>query len=373
MTFLIHLIACSGKSESNDLYYDTANSDTSDTISDSDTTDTYDTNSSSNYSHAIVTTADYANGLGALAVIGLETQTVNDNLIQNIHSDALTVVEESLIFQINRLGVDSIRIYEWANWNAPLTEWSTGDNSNPQQVAKCFDTVVTSLFAKDYLAIYNLNGIIQGQIDLSAFVPAGDTDGSPEASSIIRIGNSAYVALQQLDMDGGGPSVQSTGPGMVLEVDCESLSVLNTFEVGPNPRLSAVGNNIIMRTGILGNFDGGIRRLDTQSNELAAYTIYDLDYGVWFSGIAGTTDGQIGVNGFDPVTYESVFLCGDDNGLVEIERSSSSYFSHIINNDQSEFWLSTDQGIRIFDSESCSELTETPIQTTLNPSHVSFY
>ena len=88
------------------------------------------------YSHAIVTTADYANGLGALATIGLDTRNVNDNLIQNIHSDALTVVEESLIFQINRLGVDSIRIYEWEGWSAPLAEWSTGDNSNPQDLTK---------------------------------------------------------------------------------------------------------------------------------------------------------------------------------------------------------------------------------------------
>ena len=39
-----------------------------------------------------------------------------------------------------------------------------------------------------------------------------------------------------------------------------------------------------------------------------------------FSGIAGTTDGQIGINAFDPVTYESVFLCGDATGVVEIER-----------------------------------------------------
>ena len=174
-----------------------------------------------------------------MAHIGLEALSLQDNLVQNIHSDAVAVVEEGLIFQINRLGMDSIRIYEWEGWSAPMTEWSTGDASNPHSVAKCFDKVVTSLYAEDHLAIYSMDGIIQGQIDLSSYIPQGDVDGSPEASSIVHLGNSAYVALQQLDLS-GGPVVLPTGPGVVIEVDCASLSVLNSWEVGPNPDIKAV-------------------------------------------------------------------------------------------------------------------------------------
>ena len=113
-----------------------------------------------------------------------------------------------------------------------------GDASNPHSVAKCFDKVVTSLYAEDHLAIYSMDGIIQGQIDLSSYIPQGDVDSS-EASSIVHLGNSAYVALQQLDLS-GGPVVLPTGPGVVM-IDCGSLSVLNIWEVGPDPDIKAVG------------------------------------------------------------------------------------------------------------------------------------
>ena len=239
-------------------------------------------------------------------------------------------------------------------------------------MAKCFDQVLTSLYAESYLAIYSMEGIIQGQVDLSSYIPAGDLDGSPEAASIVHLGNSAYVALQQLDLT-GGPVALPTGPGLVIEVDCGSFSVLNSWEVGPNPDITAVGNSLLIRTGSYGQFDGGVRHLDTLSNTLSPLYFEDMDYGVWFSGVTGTESGKIAINGFDVNTYESVLLCGDESGVIEIERSDSSYYTHITTSDRDEFWLSTDQGIRIFDSDSCAEITNSPIETSLAPSNVVFY
>ena len=57
---------------------------------------------------------------GAMAHIGLEALSLQDNLVQNIHSDAVAVVEEAH-FSISRLGMDSIRS-GWEGWSAPMTD-----------------------------------------------------------------------------------------------------------------------------------------------------------------------------------------------------------------------------------------------------------
>ena len=334
-----------------------------------DTGDPSTNNENAGLNYALVTGSDYSNGLGALSSVRLGSLNVQDNLVQNLHSDALTVVSDTTIFQINRLGGDSIRIYNWGEWASPIVEWSTGENSNPQSLGLCEETVVTSLYEKDHLALYTRDGIIKGQIDLSNFVSPSDTDGSPEAASIVDMGASIYVALQQLDMFGDyGPS----GPGIVIEVDCNTLDIIDHWEVGPNPDMTPVGTDLLIRTGSYGNFDGGVRRLNTLTKDLSALFFTDSDIEVWISGITGTESGRIALNGFDVNTLESVLFCGDSTGVIEVERSSN-YYTHLTSNTQNEIWLSTDQGIRIFDPDLCTELTESPIQTSLQPTHVSFY
>jgi hypothetical protein len=334
-----------------------------------DTGDPTTPNENAGLSYAIVTGSDYSNGLGALSSIQLDSLHVQDNLVQNLHSDALTVVVDATIFQINRLGGDSIRVYEWGEWASPSAEWSTGENTNPQSLGLCEETVVTSLYKKDHLALYTIDGIIKGQIDLSNFVSPSDTDGSPEAASIVNMGTSLYVALQQLDMFG---DYSPSGPGIVLEVDCDSLSIEDHWEVGPNPDITPIGTDLLIRTGSYGNFDGGVRSLNTLTKELSALFFTDSDIEVWISGITGTETGRIILNGFDVDTFESVLLCGDATGVIEVERSSN-YYTHLTSNVQNEIWLSTDQGIRVFDPDLCTELTESPLQTSLQPTHVSFY
>ena len=141
---------------------------------------------------AVLITSDYQ--VGALATMDLDTRTVTDTLT-TIHSDAAVSSGEDWVFQINRLGMDSIRVYEPGQWAAPLVEFSTGDSSNPHGAVLCNDQLVVSLYAESHLGVFEpLTGIQTNSVDLS---PWADDDGSPEASSMILLGRSALVALQQ--------------------------------------------------------------------------------------------------------------------------------------------------------------------------------
>ena len=76
-------------------------------------------------SYALLTTARFSDGIGSLELVNLETFEIQSNLTQNIHSDALTVIDPedpNTIIQINRLGMDSIRLYEWNEWTVSVLE-----------------------------------------------------------------------------------------------------------------------------------------------------------------------------------------------------------------------------------------------------------
>ena len=65
MNTVLYLLACSGKSEDTASYLDDLPNDTSPPADTNDTTDTNDTNDTGptyGTTHAIITTADYANG-----------------------------------------------------------------------------------------------------------------------------------------------------------------------------------------------------------------------------------------------------------------------------------------------------------------------
>ena len=97
------------------------------------------------------------------------------------------------------------------------------------------------------------------------------------------VSETQYVALQQLDMDSGGPSVQPTGPEVVLRNRLRVAIYLGTaLRLDRTQSLAPVGNKILIKTGILGNFDGGVYEYDTQTNELSEAFFNDADYGVWF-------------------------------------------------------------------------------------------
>ena len=114
--------------------------------------DIFDEEEQGNY--ALLTTARFSDGIGSLELLNLETFEIQSNLTQNIHSDALTVIDPedpNTVIQINRLGMDSIRLYEWNEWSVPQVEWSVGERANPHDAVLCGDDILITMYNRSYM------------------------------------------------------------------------------------------------------------------------------------------------------------------------------------------------------------------------------
>ena len=182
---------------------------------------------------AVATTAaDYS--AGQLALVDWESHSVQDALVPTA-SDVNVAMDSGRLFLIERSVENTVRMYDPADLSAPIVEISTGDSSNPQNAALCGNTIVTSLFATDFLALHDATtGLPTGTVDLSAY---DDGDGSPEAFSIVRAaGDQLLIALNQLDT-GTATWNSADGTGTILQLDCASLAIVDAWETGPNPSL----------------------------------------------------------------------------------------------------------------------------------------
>jgi hypothetical protein len=206
---------------------------------------------------AVATTAaDYS--AGQLALVDWESGAVRDAVLPTA-SDVNVTMDAGRLFVLERSVENTVRMYDPADLSAPIVEISTGDSTNPQSAALCGETIVTSLFATDYLALFDATtGLPSGTVDLSAY---DDGDGSPEAFSIVRAGDQLLVALNQLDT-GTATWNSADGTGTIVQLDCASLSVVDAWETGPNPSLSSWPQDdtkFLLQTGDYFNDDFSIR------------------------------------------------------------------------------------------------------------------
>ena len=175
--------------------------------------------------YALLTTARFSDGIGSLELLNLGTFEIQSNLTQNIHSDALTVIDPedpNTIIQINRLGMDSIRLYVWNEWTVPIVEWSVGERANPHDAVLCGDEILLSMYNRNFIGVYDKDGNLTREIYLSEYVLPEDEDGNPEASSMLRYGDSVFIALNQLNALNAFSTV---GNGRILEYSCSAQEI----------------------------------------------------------------------------------------------------------------------------------------------------
>ncbi|HOY64464.1 MAG TPA: hypothetical protein PK745_14930, partial [bacterium] len=93
--------------------------------------------SSSSVAIAVVATTDWTSG--ALSYITLNgdmsTAPAATNNVVSIHSDATVKADGGYVFVINRYGQDNITVLDPADGLSLVTQFSTGNGSNPQDVA----------------------------------------------------------------------------------------------------------------------------------------------------------------------------------------------------------------------------------------------
>ena len=139
----------------------------------------------------VATTFD---GVGALAVVDLDTLEVTDELA-SISSDAVVVVEGDRIFRFNRSDFDSVRVYAPGQFAAPVSGFGLTAGANPWDVEIRNGSLFVGQYETSALAVYDLEtGVLSGSVDLSAF---DDGDGYPEVAALVELGGRIYVSLQQ--------------------------------------------------------------------------------------------------------------------------------------------------------------------------------
>jgi hypothetical protein len=321
---------------------------------------------------AVVLTSDFPT-TGSFATIDLEPpRAVTPGSAQRaVDPDAVARVIDGRLYIINRSEA-TIQVRDPSDDYATVSECDTGDDSNPHDIAVVSDS-------KAYVTLYNETdllivdpsveadcaGFVRGRIDLSVFA---DADGIPEMDLMAIIGARLYVSIQHLDRrDLFAP----TGLGQIAVIDIASDSVIGEIALGAqNPfgvtkGLTVDGNDLLVPlTGIFGDADGGIQRVDAVNQELGPFIITEEQLGgdvtdfVIFSATIGyavisKADFTNAVVRFNPAT-----------GRLTQTVLNADFIADIELNDRDELYVSDRSsgslGVRIFAASDGSEITSCP-------------
>lgn len=331
-------------------------------------------------SDLFVVTSDFSTGSTALLRAGAEQADVN---LFGVHSDAVVRYRDGRIYVINRLGQDNIIALDAADPRTPLTQFSVGNGTNPQDIEVVApDKAYVALYERSELLIVDpRSGTERGRIDLSAFA---DGDGLPEVARIARVGTRLYLSCQRLDRNGTwGPADDSFL--IVVDVDSDALIDTDAARDGvqgirlssPNPNdVVVVGQRIVVSSSAhFGDRLGGIEVIDTERNRSLGRIIGEELLGGDLNAIA-LVDGE---RGFAIVSDETFANYVRPFNLLKgsvgpaLEGLSGGYLPDIavdgdrlIVADQGSFADPSSAGLKVFDVDS-GQLVQGPISTGLPP------
>ena len=377
ISMLALLVGCAPSTDLEDTA-DTSTEADADTDADTDTDTDADSDADSDadadpQTIALATTTNYS--VGALTSFDMGSRNATD--LADIASDSAVIVEGDYAIQIGRFGFDYVRLYTLGDWSDPL-EFSLAEGANPQDAHFCGDNLFISQYGLDTIAVYSATGNPVGSVDLSSYA---DADGSPEPAAMLSDGDRLFVALQVLDTT----DFSSAGPGQIVEIDCDSQTVTQDWEVGVNPKIQAhpdVPGLVFVRTGLFGSPDGALSLLDTADGSMEE-VVKESDIGGDIAGFVLASSGRALLHVYTP-SYASQLYCVDGAGQGMTQLGGDlPYSSGPWMNDRDEAWLSVsddwqteeaDGGVMIIDVEVCQDLTgENLVPSTLGVSDIAFY
>lgn len=321
-------------------------------------------------------TTDYQ--VGALASYDVAHKQLSDSLLLT-SSDNSVATDGDLLFVMGRSSEDTVRVYG-EDLSVPSAEFSTGSATNPQDVAVCGENLVVALYETDYLGVYDLSGSQTGTVDLSAF---SDADGGPEPSELMRGPDGfLYVALNHLDS-----SFRADGPGELLKIDCESWSVVDSWETTPNAsfsvdprhpeRLVITGGNYFNDDFSGPDLDGWLQTFDINSGSLSEPLLTEAEYGKNIGFVSLQEDGSMVVVGDDG--YAWTVSCLTTDGSQNIALEGNIFVSGGLVGPDGQLWLSlrpgfgegaTMEGLVSLDPVSCH--ADKPRVTALPPGSMAW-
>ncbi|MCU0638562.1 MAG: T9SS type A sorting domain-containing protein [Candidatus Krumholzibacteria bacterium] len=336
---------------------------------------------------AFVTTTDYETG--SSAVIRFDGSWTTQIDAASIHSDAISRWHAGLVYVVNRENGDNIQILDPAAGFSTLRQFSTGNGTNPQDIAFVDEAkAYITLYDANHLLIMNtVTGAQLGTIDLSAFA---DGDGLCENSRLRVVDDHLFVTIQRVDRNyWWGP----VGDSYVAVVDCETDSLVDADPSTPgiqairlqgaNPYSDILYDEASERlfvscVGWWAVNDGGVEIVNPATLASEGFLLTEAAAG----GDIFDFDLSGGGKGYAVVANSSFFT-----ELVSFDRASGMKIATIyapgawVINDigiapSGELFLADqtvlDPGIRIYDTSDDSEITEGPVDTGLPPYHICF-
>ena len=241
---------------------------------------------------ALVTTSDYVNGGFGLGPIS-PTPMLTVSGVMSPDQDHVPVESGCVVYDLLR-GNDTLAVLDPAGLPAiarriPLRMMGTAGvdagapspySVNPYDVLTLSPTrAVVVQYALPRLGIVNpsLDGAagVIGSVDLSPLRAAADTDGSLEASNIVRVGGSIFVSLQNLNsfvaVTAGSLAVLDAAALTLVDADPSTTGVQPLLLTGRNPVsmvTTPAGTSIVVAEAGVVTFsapqalDGRIERVD---------------------------------------------------------------------------------------------------------------
>lgn len=274
---------------------------------------------------AVMTTTDYTSG--ALSSLDLGTNTAaNDHLV--IHSDAVVRVYRDKVYVLNRLGQDNVIVLDRGDLATPLTQYSTGNGSNPHDIAFVSEEkAYISLYERTQLLIVNpVTGDSLGSVDLSTFA---DADGLPETSQLTVHGGHLFAACQRLDRvnffaptEFSAIAVVEVTTDQLVDADPEAEGVQGIVMANKNPSgavqlggkwfLNAVNSYVDLT-------DGGIEVIDLAAMRSEGVVLDEAAAGGTLGSLAMTSASY----GYAVVTNED-FVSGNTVKRLDLAAQSVS-------------------------------------------------
>lgn len=334
---------------------------------------------------AIMTTTDYNSG--NLSSLDLQTQVATlDHL--TIHSDAVVRVYRDRVYVINRLGQDNVIVLNRGDLKTPLTQYSTGNGSNPHDMAFASgDKAYISRYERAQLLIVNpATGDSLGAVDLSGFA---DADGLPEMSQLALYGNRLFVACQRLDRDNGWVPTDASAIAVIdvatdqlVDVDGNAAGVQGIAMAGKNPAGAAQRGDkwLLSHVNAFADLtDGGIEVIDLANLRSQGIALGERALGGNLSsltmvsdseGYVVVTDANFAnmVKRFDLATQSVSGLDGLSGGFVP---GLGAFAGRLYVLDRGSVADPASAGVKIFDVNT-DRLVAGPISTGLPPSGIAF-
>jgi len=320
----------------------------------------------------LIFSSDYSTG--ELGVTSLEPPwTLTPVSVSGLTTDVVARYYGGKIYLVNSWAGNKVQILDPSDNFALQFEFSTGESSNPSDIAFVSPT-------KAYIARYSTNtlwiadlseapGRKLGEIDLSSFA-VGDPDGLAEMSRMVILGNRLYVSIQRfnLSLDVLAP----VGDSYLAVIDTDLDAVVDEILLaGANPVTDLIplpdGRIAVGDMGTYFVRDGGVEIVNPSTGESDGFLVTEEDLGgdiIPHLVMSSPTTGYAAVDRPESATVQS-FEEGVSDTLFETVPTGVS--SLALDPTGHRLFVSDRTpesfGVRIFSTEDGTESEDSPISS----------